>query len=65
MARFIISVHTFLLRKVFSARCIASSNAHGLLLVSCGLFLLISSTVIVGYGNYRKSLETPTVTATQ
>jgi L-rhamnose-H+ transport protein len=26
------------------------------LLVSCGLFLLIASTVIVGYGNYMKSL---------
>jgi hypothetical protein len=41
------------------------SSKANLLLVSCGLFLLISSTVIVGYGNYRKSLETPTVTATQ
>ena len=30
------------------------------LLVSCGLFLLISSTVVVGYGNYLKASETPT-----
>lgn len=29
------------------------------LLVSTGLFLLVSSTVVVGYGNYRKANETP------
>jgi L-rhamnose-H+ transport protein len=34
-------------------------------LVATGLFLLISSTVIVGYGNYRKANEAPTTTSTQ
>ena len=29
------------------------------LLVTCGLFLLISSTVIVGYGNYLKAKQSP------
>jgi L-rhamnose-H+ transport protein len=33
-------------------------------LVATGLFLLISSTVIVGYGNYRKAAETPAATVT-
>ena len=32
------------------------------MLVATGLFLLISSTVIVGYGNYRKASETVTTT---
>jgi L-rhamnose-H+ transport protein len=30
------------------------------ILVATGLFLLISSTVVVGYGNYLKAAETPT-----
>jgi L-rhamnose-H+ transport protein len=34
------------------------------LLVTCGLFLLVGSTVIVGYGNYRKSVETPATVIT-
>ncbi|WP_035349862.1 L-rhamnose/proton symporter RhaT [Edaphobacter aggregans] len=35
------------------------------LLVSCGLFLLIGSTVVVGYGNYLKAVQDgiPTVSA--
>lgn len=33
-------------------------------LVACGLILLVSSTIIVGYGNYRKSSDTvPAATA--
>ena len=35
------------------------------ILVATGLFLLVSSTVVVGYGNYRKARETHTVIATQ
>ena len=35
------------------------------ILVATGLFLLVSSTVVVGYGNYLKASETPTVTTTQ
>jgi L-rhamnose-H+ transport protein len=37
------------------------------ILVAAGLFLLVSSTVVVGYGNYLKAAETPvtTTTATQ
>jgi L-rhamnose-H+ transport protein len=34
------------------------------ILVATGLFLLISSTVIVGYGNYLKANETPAATVT-
>src|SRR3984893_62540 len=34
-------------------------------LVATGLFLLISSTVIVGYGNYLKANETPTTIVTK
>jgi L-rhamnose-H+ transport protein len=34
-------------------------------LVAAGLFLLIGSTVIVGYGNYRKSAEIPTIVSTK
>jgi L-rhamnose-H+ transport protein len=33
------------------------------LLVAAGLFLLVSSTVVVGYGNYLKANETATTTA--
>jgi L-rhamnose-H+ transport protein len=33
-------------------------------LVATGLFLLVSSTVIVGYGNYMKANETPAAPAT-
>ena len=32
------------------------------LLVSAGLFLLIGSTVVVGYGNYLKAIQSPIVT---
>jgi L-rhamnose-H+ transport protein len=35
------------------------------ILVATGLFLLVSSTVVVGYGNYLKASETHTVIATQ
>jgi L-rhamnose-H+ transport protein len=36
------------------------------ILVATGLFLLVSSTVVVGYGNYLKASETPTaVTSTK
>jgi len=35
------------------------------ILVATGLFLLVSSTVVVGYGNYRKAAETPTVTVSR
>jgi L-rhamnose-H+ transport protein len=35
------------------------------ILVATGLFLLVSSTVVVGYGNYLKAGETPTTTITQ
>ena len=35
------------------------------ILVATGLFLLISSTVVVGYGNYLKAAETPTVTVSR
>jgi L-rhamnose-H+ transport protein len=31
-------------------------------LVACGLFLLVGSTVVVGYGNYLKSAESAVVT---
>jgi L-rhamnose-H+ transport protein len=33
--------------------------------VATGLFLLVSSTVIVGYGNYLKASETPTILTTK
>jgi len=33
-------------------------------LVALGLFLLVSSTIVVGYGNYLKANETPTTTIT-
>jgi L-rhamnose-H+ transport protein len=32
------------------------------LLVATGLFLLISSTIVVGYGNYKKATQTSIVT---
>ena len=35
------------------------------ILVATGLFLLVSSTVVVGYGNYLKASETHAVIATQ
>jgi L-rhamnose-H+ transport protein len=35
------------------------------ILVATGLFLLVSSTVVVGYGNYRKAAETPTITVSR
>jgi L-rhamnose-H+ transport protein len=35
------------------------------ILVATGLFLLVSSTVIVGYGNYLKASETPTILTTK
>jgi len=35
------------------------------ILVATGLFLLVSSTVVVGYGNYLKAAETPTVTVSR
>ena len=35
------------------------------ILVASGLFLLVSSTVIVGYGNYRKSVEAPAIITTR
>ena len=34
------------------------------LLVSCGLFLLIGSTVVVGYGNYLKAVQDGVTTVT-
>jgi L-rhamnose-H+ transport protein len=34
------------------------------ILVATGLFLLVSSTVVVGYGNYLKANETPSATTT-
>ena len=34
------------------------------ILVATGLFLLVSSTVVVGYGNYLKANEAPTTTVT-
>jgi L-rhamnose-H+ transport protein len=33
--------------------------------VATGLFLLVSSTIGVGYGNYLKANETPAAVATQ
>jgi L-rhamnose-H+ transport protein len=35
------------------------------MLVATGLFLLVSSTIVVGYGNYLKANETPAAVATQ
>jgi L-rhamnose-H+ transport protein len=35
------------------------------ILVATGLFLLVGSTVVVGYGNYLKAAETPAITAIQ
>jgi L-rhamnose-H+ transport protein len=35
------------------------------ILVATGLFLLVSSTVVVGYGNYLKASETPTTITTK
>jgi len=34
------------------------------MLVAAGLFLLVSSTVVVGYGNYLKASQVPTITST-